>query len=93
LAVASSSNAYAIPFSSCSRLLQSKQVVKEQDQQIIFVVEKGYLRHSFQRMLGIEVAKKCVVDQLFFYYQNFHPKTILKFLNSKIELFLETFSH
>jgi hypothetical protein len=79
LVVASSSNAYAIPSNSCSRLLQSKQVVKEQDQQIIFVAEKGCLRQSFQTMLRIKVAKKCVVDQLFFNYQNFDQKTILKF--------------
>jgi hypothetical protein len=39
-------------------------------------------------MLEIELAKKCIVDQLFFYYQNFRPKETFQ----KNELFLEAFN-
>jgi hypothetical protein len=70
--------------------LQSKQVVEEQDQQRMFATEKGFLGQSLQRMLEIELAKKCIVDQHFFYYQILRQKETFKF--QKNELFLEAFS-
>jgi len=42
--------------------LQNKQVVEEQNQQRMFVIEKICLGQSLQRMLGIELAKKCIAN-------------------------------
>jgi len=77
---------------SCHRQLQNKQVVEEQDQQRMFVAKNGCLGQSLQRMFGIKLAKKCIVDQHFFKWQKNCQKMTLKFKKFKIELFLETFS-
>ncbi len=82
MAVASSSNAYAIPFSSCSRLLQSKQVVKEQDQQIIFVVEKGYLR-QLPKDAWDRGCKEMRSWSTFFLLPKFSPKNDIKIFKFK----------
>jgi len=42
--------------------LQNKQVVEEQDQQRMFAIEKRCLGQSLQKILAIELAKKCIVD-------------------------------
>jgi hypothetical protein len=59
---------------SCHGQLQSKQVVEGQDQQRMFAAEKGFLGQRLQRMLEIELAKKCIVDQLFFTTKIFAKK-------------------
>ncbi len=58
----------------------------------MFAPKKGCLGQSLQRMLGIELAKKCVVDQIFFCIAKISPKNDIKILKFKIELFLEAFS-
>jgi hypothetical protein len=71
--------------------LQSKQVVKEQDQQKMFVAKKRCLGQSLQRMLGIELAKKCIAST-FFLLPKFSPKNDIKILKFKTKLFLEAFN-